>query len=279
MTRPPASVPFARVTAPSERRIKLTLHYDGSGFHGWQMQPGRRTVQSEVQTALSRLAGRPTSLVAAGRTDRGVHATGQVASAVLPEPWTAATLRRALNAVLPADVWVASAEQVSSGFHARYDAVARSYVYHVGTAEAARSPFLRRWCWPLGRELDDAALEQAAAKLTGEHSFRAFARAGQEQRGDRCTVYRARWTPWAQAGTAFHVTANRFLHRMVRYLVGTMVDVAQGRRPAADIDGLLAGEAGLETSPPAPPEGLFLRRVVYTLEELQPEEPTDEDIP
>lgn len=262
-----------------EQRIKLTLHYDGSGFHGWQIQPDRRTVQSELETALSRLTGKPACLVAAGRTDSGVHATGQVASVVVSGRWTAPVLRRGLNAVLPRDVWVESAEEVSLDFHARRDALARTYVYRIGTSEATHSPFLRRWCWPLGQELEQARLERAAGKLLGEQSFRAFAKAGQEDRGDRCMVYRAGWTPWPPAGTAFCITANRFLHRMVRYLVGTMVDVARGRRPVTDLDGLLAGEPGLQTSPPAPPEGLFLSRVVYTLEELQPEEQIHEDLP
>ncbi|NIR60679.1 MAG: tRNA pseudouridine(38-40) synthase TruA, partial [Gammaproteobacteria bacterium] len=105
----------------------------------------------------------------------------------------------------------------------RFDAVSRSYVYRVGTSERSRSPFRHRWCWPLARELDRGALAGAAARLPGEHSFRAFAKAGQEERGDRCTVYRARWSDWAGVGVTFHVTANRFLHHMVRYLVGTMV--------------------------------------------------------
>ena len=127
-----------------ERRIKLTLHYDGAGFMGWQVQPGARTVQSELEAALSRLADQTIPVIAAGRTDRGVHATGQVASALVPAKWTAAALRRALNAILPDDIWVAAAMEVPAAFHARYSATARSYFYKVGTAEEAASPFQRR---------------------------------------------------------------------------------------------------------------------------------------
>ena len=260
-----------------ERRIRLRLHYDGAGFHGWQVQPGERTVQGEIEAALSRLTDRPTSVVAAGRTDRGVHATGQVASALVPAKWTAAELQRALDAVLPHDVWVAHADEVPLSFHARYDAVARGYVYRVGARPEAWSPFLRRGCWPLRDALDETLLADAAALLVGEHSFRAFAKAGQPERGELCTVRQSAWGAW-RAGPEYRVVANRFLHHMVRYLVGTMVDVARGRRPLEDVAALLRGEAGLETSPPAPPEGLYLARVTYPDDERRDEEP-DEVLP
>jgi tRNA pseudouridine38-40 synthase len=258
--------------------VKLTLQYDGQGFAGWQVQPGLRTVQQEVESALARLTARPTTVIAAGRTDAGVHATGQVVSTLVPERWTARDLHRALNAVLPHDVWVAAAADAPRDFHARFDAVARGYIYRVGMRAVAHSPFLRRWCWPVTQPLDERLLAAAAARFPGEHSFVAFARTGQPERGDRCTVFRAEWRPWS-AGFAFHITANRFLHHMVRYMVGTMVDVARGRRPADDIDRLLAGERGLETSPPAPAAGLFLSRVCYDASELESEGSPDEVLP
>jgi len=257
---------FPRVTAtrdPSERRFKLTLHYDGAGFHGWQVQPDARTIQGELEAAIARLTSRPASVIAAGRTDAGVHATGQVASAVVPWRWRANALERALNAVLPADIWVASVEEVPLAFHARYDAVARGYAYRVGTQSAARSPFVRRWCWPLCEPLDAGLLGSAAARFRGEHSFRAFAKSGQPERGEHCTVLHAAWSPWNDLGWMFTVKANRFLHHMVRFMVGTMVDVARSRRPLGEIDALLAGEAGVETSPPAPAGGLCLTQVWY----------------
>jgi tRNA pseudouridine38-40 synthase len=274
-----ARVAFAAVSSPNERRIKLTLQYDGSGFYGWQVQPGARTIQGVLEEAVSRLANRPTTVVGAGRTDRGVHATGQVASVLVPGKWTPDSLRKALNAILPPDIRVSAAEEVQLDFHARFDATARSYVYRVGTTESALSPFRRRWCWPLARELDRSALDAAAGQIVGDHSFRAFAKAGQEERGDRCTVMRAEWRDWGRIGVEFHITANRFLHHMVRYLVGTMVEMALGRRPLADMARLLAGEPGLETSPPAPPEGLFLTHVAYNETERQPEEAGNEDLP
>lgn len=247
----------------AERRIKLTLHYDGAGFFGWQVQPGVRTVQAELEAALSRLADRPITVIAAGRTDRGVHATGQVASALVPDKWNAANLLRSLNAILPHDIWIASAEEVSPEFHARYDAVSRSYIYRVGTVAESFSPFQRRWCWPQRDALELARLQDAAQRFIGTHSFIAFAKTGQPERGQSCTVTQADWSEW-QCGVQFDVTANRFLHHMVRYMVGTMVDVALQRRPPSDIDRLLREPGGLETSPPAPPEGLFLSHVEYS---------------
>jgi len=243
-------------------RLQLTVHYDGTHFHGWQLQPDQRTVQGELEAALSRLAARPRAVVGSGRTDTGVHALGQVASVDMPTRWEPGELHRALNAILPHDVWVQHVRPVRGDFHPRYDALVRTYFYRVGTAPEARSPFHRPWCWALGEALDEDALAQAARALPGTHSFRAFAKAGQPERGDRCTVTSALWDRWA-LGARFTITADRYLHHMVRYLVGTMVDIARGRRAAADLPALLDPDTDLETSPPAPPEGLFLARVEY----------------
>lgn len=244
-------------------RIRLLVHYDGRGFHGWQVQPDQRTVQGEMERVVAKLTDRPATVLGSGRTDRGVHATGQVAAVDVPPRWSPRALRRAMNALLPDDVWVAEATAAPPAFHPRYDALARSYLYRLGLSPEADSPFRAPWCWALARPVDLALLSEAAETIVGHHSFRAFAKAGQEERGDRCSVSLAQWTDWGGVGLEFHITANRFLHHMVRYLVGTMVDVGLGHRPLADIRALLDGEPGLETSPPAPPEGLFLCGVAY----------------
>lgn len=249
--------------SPGTRRVQLRLHYDGSAFHGWQVQPGVRTVQQELERALERLTTQPTRTAAAGRTDAGVHATGQVVSMDVPAKWHSDELRRALNAVLPDDVWVEAAADAPPDFHARFSATDRAYEYRLGIAETAASPFHRRVCWPMRDRIDPLLLGRAATLILGEHSFRAFAKAGQEQLGDRCIVYESKWWDWPPVGLAYRVRANRFLHHMVRYLVGTMVDVARRRRPLEDITRLLDGERVVETSPPAPPNGLFLVRVGY----------------
>lgn len=244
-------------------RFRLLLHYDGSRYHGWQLQSVEPTVQGELEGALTRLTGARRAVMAAGRTDRGVHATGQVAAVDLPERWTVETLHRALNAVLPRDIWVERVAVADPSFHPRFDATARSYAYRVGMSERSASPFFRSWCWALRRSLDRDLLAAAAAELPGNHSFKAFAKAGQEERGDRCTVHRAAWEPWDDVGVVFRITANRYLHHMVRYLVGTMVAIGRGERPLEDLPALLGGDGGLKTSPPAPPQGLFLTAVGY----------------
>lgn len=306
---PPHPRTLRRVESPSngERRVKLTVQYDGAGYYGWQAQPDARTVQSTLEAALSRLTDRTTTVIAAGRTDRGVHATGQVASALVPGRWEPPALARSLNAILPDDVRIARAEQVPADFHARYDAIARRYIYRVGTTDRSRSPFHRRWCWPLDEPLDRDALENAARELVGEHSFEAFAKSGQPQRGTRCTVHRAVWRDWDGFGLEFDIVANRFLHHTVRYLVSTMVDMGAGRRPVEDMHALLdtapaalnaraarpaakmspeteqaapdAARPHLQTSRPAPPAGLFLVHVYYSPEELERERDSSEDLP
>lgn len=248
---------------PETHRIRFTLHYDGAAFFGWQLQARERTVQGEIERVLSRLLNGPARVIGSGRTDRGVHATGQVAAVDVPVRWQPDELRRAMNALLPQDLWVADVALVAPRFHPRYDAVSRSYVYRVGTAMEAVSPFHAGWCWPLCRPLDRSRMELATAAIIGDHSFRAFAKAGQEERGDRCIVREAVWVDWAPLGTELRISANRFLHHMVRYLVGTLVDIGLGKRAVEEMERLLAPGTRLETSPPAPPEGLFLTRVTY----------------
>lgn len=238
------------------------------------MQPVEPTVQGELEAALTRLTGGRRVVVGAGRTDRGVHATGQVASVDVPSRWDASSLRKALNAVLPRDIWVADVRPAAPRFHPRFDAVERHYLYRVGLAEESASPFHRPWCWPLRRPLDRERLEAGASMLPGEHSFRSFARSGQEERGDRCTVLYAEWEEWGDLGVGFRIGANRFLHHMVRYLVGTMVAIGLEERPVEDIRRLLENEPQLRTSPPAPAAGLFLTRVEYPPEALDPGVPS-----
>ena len=247
--------------------MQLVLHYDGSGFSGWQRQPERRTVQAIVEQSLEKLCGAPVAALGSGRTDAGVHARGQAVGVRVPDKWSPEILRRALNAVLPDDVWVASAFEMRPEFHARFSATARRYSYYVGTDEAARSPFRRTLEYSFAFRIDRAALDAAALALVGEHSFRAFAvkDTAPDSDGHRCQVRVARWDDRA-GGLVFVIEANRFLHHMVRFLVGTMLDVASGRRPLSDIAQLLVAADNQGVSPPAPPHGLFLDAVTYPRE-------------
>jgi tRNA pseudouridine38-40 synthase len=169
-----------------------------------------------------------------------------------------------MNAVLPSDVWVARADEMRPEFHARYSATSRAYSYYVGTDDEAHSPFRDRYELPFDRPLDRRALDAASAQLAGEHSFRAFAVLGTAPAHDdhRCCVTEARWRD-RPGGLVFEIEANRFLHHMVRFLVGTMLDVASGRRPESDVDVLLNAGDNSDVSPPAPPHALFLDRVSY----------------
>jgi tRNA pseudouridine38-40 synthase len=244
--------------------MALVLQYDGGAFAGWQMQPNARTVQGELEAALARLAGRRIAAVGAGRTDAGVHALGQVVSVPMPERWQPAELVRALNAVLPDDVWVASARRMPPSFNPRRDAVERTYCYRIGTDPGARSPFRRRWEWAVPQGLDVGTMRDAADALHGTHSFRALSAAGVERAHWRCRVSEAVWQRRVDApGYELWITADRFLHRMVRFVVGLTIDIGRGRRPLADLGRLLAESDNHRASPPAPPPGLYLVAVRY----------------
>lgn len=240
------------------------LQYVGRDFAGWQRQPTDRTVQAAVETALERLDGARVATVAAGRTDAGVHALGQVVSFATARGWASDELWRAMNALLPADVWVARVGAAPDGFNARRDARARRYRYVIGCDPTARSPFRRPYEWPLGRPLDGGLLAGAAFELTGTHDFRALSAVGDGKPHYRCAITHAAWQPRRDAdGYIFEVEADRFLHRMVRFLVGTSVDIAQGRRPPDDLRRLLAQTDNRDASPPAPPAGLYFVRARY----------------
>ncbi|HEY2807116.1 MAG TPA: tRNA pseudouridine(38-40) synthase TruA [Gemmatimonadales bacterium] len=242
----------------------LILHYDGSTFAGWQRQKSDRTVQAELEAALERLTGSKLPVRGAGRTDAGVHAVGQAAAAAVPGKWQPAELVRAMNAVLPSDVWVASACRMQPGFDPRRDAMERTYCYRIGLDTGARSPFRRRWEWSLTPPLDEALLEGAAAMLEGTHGFQALCAAGQEKPHYRCTIHEALWQHREDGtGLEFWITADRFLHHMVRFLVGFMMEAARHRRPVSDLLSLLDSTDNQAASPPAPPQGLFLVNVRY----------------
>ncbi len=246
------------------RTFLATLHFDGTGFVGWQRQAAGRSVQSEFERVLERLFERRSPAHAAGRTDAGVHAVGLAVSFAAPATWNPIVLRRALNALLPPDCWVEAVHPMQPGFHARKSALSRRYRYDIGLDDAARSPFRRRFEWALGRPLDAAALRAAATLLLGEHDFRAFAAKGEPKPHYLCRLSRAEWVIRPEGrGVSFHVEADRFLHHMVRMLVGTMVDIGLDRRPLSDIEALLERGDNSETSPPAPAEGLYFVAAAY----------------
>ncbi len=246
------------------RTFLATIQFDGTDFVGWQRQRVGRTVQDEVEAVLERLAGQAVRGHAAGRTDAGVHALGLGVSFALPDRWTPDALRRAMNALLPGDCFVADVRETRPGFQARRCAIERQYRYLIGSDPASRSPFRHPFEWALGKELDVDRLRAAAARIEGQHDFKAFSVRRSVRPHTRCEVREARWTERSGGwGASFEIRADRYLHHMVRMLVGTMVDVSLDRRPLEDIDHLLAGKPGVTTSPPAPAAGLYFVTAVY----------------
>jgi len=246
-------------------RYKVTLAYDGSLFAGFQRQ-GRvvqeaRTVQGVVESALSELGWQERTTLAAGRTDAGVHASGQVIAFDLDWLHSLGELQAAMNAHLPADVAVQALCLARADFHPRYDALARRYCYTL-YCQPARNPLRDRFAWRVWPAVTLAALESAARTLIGTHDFAAF---GTPPRGFGSTVRTVLWAGWQadNDGLVFEIVADAFLFHMVRRLVFAQVRIAQGKLSAGAIQARLAGEERAMVQGLAPPQGLTLVEVIY----------------
>ena len=245
------------------RTLKLTLAYDGTPFVGWQRQAHGVSIQGLVEDALARFDGAPVTVHGAGRTDAGVHALGQVASARIAASHPPDVIARALNASLPPEVRVTSVEDAAEEFHARFSARAKTYRYVIRNGPMA-SPFERAYVWHIQDALNRDAMREAAAVLVGTHDFGAFRSVGGEVRTTIRTITESGFTRQDDPGLlAYEITGDGFLRHMVRALVGTLVAIGRGQRPASSMAALLAGANRAEAGPTAPPQGLFLVRVVY----------------
>ena len=250
---------------------KLTLAYDGTDYSGWQMQPGRATIQNELAAAIARVTQEVVMPQGSGRTDAGVHALAQVASFALAAPIPAENFKRALNQTLPAAIRVLSAEVAPPGFHARHSALRKTYEYRVFTGEMC-SPLVARYVAVEKRPLDLEKMRAAASHVIGEHDFTSFAATepdlAQRENGEPAPPQRVRTifhSYWQRADDCliYSVTGSGFLHHMVRNLVGTFVDVGRGRTSAEAMPRILATRNRRAAGPTAPASGLFLRSVEY----------------
>jgi tRNA pseudouridine38-40 synthase len=266
---------------------RLTLAYEGTDFFGWQVQPGKRTIQGELQGALGRLVGEVPLPQGSGRTDAGVHALAQVASFPLQARIPAANLVRALNRTLPGSIRVLDAQVVEVEFHARHSAVAKTYEYRVlpiePAAEQMCSPFMARYVYPYSWKVEVELLHMAARAFVGEHDFRSFAASDPDaatrssetdsavETAARTTVRTIFASEWREQTTdgfrllVYRVRGNGFLHHMVRNVVGTMLDVGRGHMRVEDIPGIFAARDRAAAGPTAPARGLFLHSVEYSL--------------
>jgi tRNA pseudouridine38-40 synthase len=247
-------------------RFKLTLEYEGTRYRGWQVQKNARTVAGEIGDAVRRFSGRTDfELYGSGRTDAGVHALAKVAHLDLNTSHDPERLRFALNDELPADINVLGSERVSRRFHARHDAVLRSYLYQVSRRRTALAkPFV----WWVKDSLDANAMREAAGAFTGLNDFRSFA-GGRPEKDDETRV-KVDSVEVVEAGSLilFRVVGSHFLWRMVRRMVGVLVECGRGDLARVDVPRLLRAESDLPARLTAPPSGLFLERVLYPGEVL-----------
>jgi tRNA pseudouridine38-40 synthase len=244
------------------RVLKLTLAYDGTRFVGWQRQAEGESIQGLLEEALARFEGTPVTVHGAGRTDAGVHALGQVASARVSFTHDTTDVARALNARLPEDIRVIDVADVQPDFHARFSASFKTYKYQMRTT-AVSSPFDRAYAWHLPEPLDVDAMRQAACALIGTHDFAAFQSTGTATSSTVRTIARSEVLSVPRGLLTYEITGDGFLRHMVRAIVGTLVEIGRGRRPATDVADLVAGGTRADAGATAPAHGLFLVRVDY----------------
>lgn len=244
---------------------KLTIAYDGTRYSGWQVQPNANTVQAEIVKALQvLLKSENVVLIASGRTDAGVHATGQIAHFRHEQPIDMNRLQLALNGIIPRDIRIKKAEEAPAGFHAQYHASGKEYHYHL-YLDRVMDPFKRLYCWHVHQRVDLALLQKAAQCFVGKHDFTSFANEADEGSASRDpvrTLYRLDVVPF-EGGVRLEFEGDGFLYKMVRNIVGTLVEVAAGKRSIEDIAAIFAAQDRRQAGLAAPPQGLFLMRVDY----------------
>ena len=238
----------------------MVIAYDGTEFRGWQIQAHGRTVQGEIEAKLSTLFNdQKITLIGAGRTDSGVHASGQVANIKLDISWDAETIKNALNANLGDDIWIKEVSEGSPDFHARFSAKSRKYEYHISTEY---SPITRNYEWWVMQDLDIDVLQKCAKMIKNTVNFTRFCKATSEVNNYLCKIIESHWE-FDETMLVYMVKANRFLQHMVRFLVGTMIEVARGRILQSEFQNMLDDKEGDISVFRAPAKGLILTKVAY----------------
>lgn len=243
-------------------RYFIWFSYDGTQYHGWQIQPNGVTVQSELQRCLSLLLREDISVTGAGRTDTGVHARQMAAHFDTEVEFDAPQIVHKLNGLLHQDISVDRIETVSEEMHARFSAISRTYHYYIHTR---KNPFLRHYSLELHYQLDFALMNEAGRILTEYEDFGAFCKAGSDVKTTLCHVAHAQWHQTAPDAWYFEITANRFLRNMVRAVVGTLMEVGRGRMSLDDFRQVIEGKQRTQAGESMPAKALFLEKVEYKL--------------
>ena len=244
------------------RNIRIKLAYDGADFHGWQVQPNQRTIQGALQEALAKIEGDTVEVHGAGRTDAGVHALGQVASFHLKNRIPADNLRRAVNRLLPDAIRVLEADEADADFHPRRRAISKTYEYRIWRGEVCL-PFSSRYVYHYPYPLNEEAMAKAANAFAGTRDFRSLAAAGGEEKESTVrTIFSSQLEKDGDLLT-YRVRGDGFLYRMVRNIVGTLLEVGRGNLAAGDIGRILAAKQRSQAGPTVPARGLFLVEVEF----------------
>ncbi len=242
------------------KRFFISISYDGTAYHGWQVQPNGHSVQAELQRCLSTLLREEIAVTGAGRTDAGVHARCMVAHFDFEQPIDEGQLTYKLNRILPRDISVQKVWEVPNDLHARFSAVSRTYHYYIHTQ---KDPFLRSYSCELHYSLDFAKMNEAAACLLQYEDFGAFCKSHADVKTTLCQVTQARWVQQSSYSWYFEISANRFLRNMVRAVVGTLIDVGRGRLTVEDFCKVVEGKKRTDAGESMPAHALFLEDVSY----------------
>jgi len=246
------------------RRIRMTVSYDGTEYHGWQVQPGLPTIQSVLEAVLAEIEGAPVKVAGSGRTDSGVHALAQVAAFTLVNPIPVDNLRKAINRLLPLDIRVFEVAEAAADFHPRYQARAKTYEYRIHRGETC-SPFDHRYVYHYPYPLDEVHIFELAPMIEGEHDFSAFAASDDKDDLGRSNVRRVFHSRASRSGDLliYSVRGSGFLKHMVRNIVGVLLEVGKGNLTRADIEKRLEPGCEIPPGPSVPARGLCLVSVEY----------------